>query len=229
MEDLVSYEVAKLAHKLGFGEKVLYGIKETGEHFAGKSAYDWNGDRTTTCYSCPSHSHLYKWIMKHGIYIDVETIISRGKVAFKVVIQYGPCLKCVKVLPKNYECYDKAWDAGLLYALELICEGHIKCCKHDDCCDEHEHHDHEKDCCEKEHEHCEHEHEHCHEHKDECEHDHKHDECEKEECEEHCKHEHHEHHEHHSFEITPEGIKDEDSRDDESDKQEHDKKPGKGK
>jgi len=223
-EKLVSYEVAKLAHELGFCEKVLFGIKESGDHFVGKGLYDWNGDKTTTCFSCPSHGHLYKWIMKHGIYIDIETIISRGKVAFKVVIQYGECLKCVKVLPKNYECYDSAWDAGLLYALRLICDGH-KHCKHDDCCDDHEH----------KHEHCDKD--------DHCKHDHKHDDCDDDDCEKECKHDHkddcddkdkcehdheHEHDEHHEH-TNLHMNNGNDFEIDQEKKDEHDKKPGKGK
>jgi hypothetical protein len=235
-EKLVSYEVAQLAHKLGFDEKVMCGIKEGGELFAGRSgAYDWNGDKTTTCLSCPTHGHLYKWIRKHGVYIDIETIIYRGKVSFRVVIQYGECLKCVKVLPKNYECYDEAWDAGLLYALRLIFECHTHHCKHDDCCEEREHcHEHEhcekREHCEDEHEHCEHEHKHCeeHEHHEDCDHEHGH-ECCREHKEEHSHEEHHEHHEHSSFEITPGGLKAEESEDSESDKKSHDKKSDKGK
>lgn len=123
MEDvLVSFATAKLAKEKGFNLLVL-------KYYDGsymiatqaKNPFDiknYNLHNGSTFYSAPTQSLLAKWLREtHLIHIEIHRDEDMWK---PEIYSFKEGNKHIPIGFKNYDLYEEALEAGLLFALNLI-------------------------------------------------------------------------------------------------------------
>lgn len=142
-EELVSFEIAKLAKEIGFAEECYYyynskgkliePYKETTGEEEGNRTYltDYLEDRNHAFYnyySSPIQSLLQKWLReKYNIHITIipwEDIEEDCKIWFcskLVTIKNGNCLTINEC--GNHNSYEKALERALHHTLMYIIDG----------------------------------------------------------------------------------------------------------
>jgi hypothetical protein len=156
MEQLITFETAKLAKERGFDEESIMGYKEDGElmtidrseasWFAGASINFKNSDLTgynkqfnddwiCICIAS-SQSLLQKWLReKHNIHININKIyecsknpaLFNGWIVYIAGKTFETSYKINEYFLTNYfKTYEEALEEGLYQVLELIKDGSNK-------------------------------------------------------------------------------------------------------
>ncbi len=136
-EELISFEVAKLAKSKGFDYPTLYnhcainGLWKPleGKKYSGSAipANNWNesegtdmGDMIVEMYSAPTQSHLQKWLREvHNIHVNGDiNDVSRGLYLYN--LKWYDVVFKEQTGTDGMASYEEALEAGLREALKLI-------------------------------------------------------------------------------------------------------------
>ena len=121
-EQLISFDVAKLAKEVGFDWEVLFGMNIEGNRipFDVEGGYtNWNKHNT---YSVPPQSLLQKWFRDvHGVAVHISTDITLSWVytiqsLHPQATYTGPTIASEEV----FSTYEESLEKGLYRALKLI-------------------------------------------------------------------------------------------------------------
>jgi hypothetical protein len=142
MEQLISFETAKLAKKVGFDWYVLtYYAKDVLKYVPINDInppshihLDFNWDKYSKQYSAPTQSLLQKWLREvHNIHVKVDDFIddiTGIEWDFEIVVigtdidengNYVPLISYSTDDPnRKFKIYEEALEQGLFEALKLI-------------------------------------------------------------------------------------------------------------
>ena len=120
-EQYVSFETAKLAKEKGFDIPTRYGFSERRSLVRVDTSDNWNQDKEL--YSRPTQSLLARWLReKKRIYIEVILASFYSDALFRLCIynMNEPEYNSDNPRPAYYDTYEKAMEAGLQEALNLL-------------------------------------------------------------------------------------------------------------
>ena len=142
-DTLISFETAILAKEKGFNKKVLFSYENSYKksflycggvlYNSSKNKYSYtenleynlynhNSQKKLKVYSAPSQSLLQKWLReKHNIIILIELKDSSMSLYTPITIYVvSKTTMMIAHLPKSFDSYEDALEAGLIEGLKLI-------------------------------------------------------------------------------------------------------------
>lgn len=124
IDELVSFETAKLAKEKGFDIKTYNYFMGSGKLFTWNEPKNANDvDYTKELYSAPTQSLLQKWLReKHNIYIDIKSYYDTELDQALWENEIIDVKDYWNFFSDNtyYHTYEEALEAGLIEALKLI-------------------------------------------------------------------------------------------------------------
>ena len=120
-DQLISFDVAKLAKEKGFKEYCIAYFSISGEeiYFREDGMYFHSNRPNGRLILRPTQSLLQKWLRKeHSIYIDIKTDTTPNE-----ILGFEVRLKSYKFSPHYidfFNSYEEAIENGLMSALEMI-------------------------------------------------------------------------------------------------------------
>lgn len=115
-DQLVSFQVAKLAKEKGFNESCIFHYGDTGELHAFDSGNRHHRVKHGNIIFAPTQSLLQKWLREvHNIVITVSLGLIWGQYYYEV-----HCNGRFDVGENFNDTYEEALEAGLIEALNLI-------------------------------------------------------------------------------------------------------------
>lgn len=126
-DELIGFEIAKLAKEKGFNENCDWFYNKVGKK-SYATHYDatpnnkldedtWFSSGNIFYCSAPTQSLLQRWLREvHKCHISIAPYTSKGKLMFSYVVQYSGICKS----GDNFDTYELALEEGLKQGLNLI-------------------------------------------------------------------------------------------------------------
>lgn len=130
VEELVSWEAARLLKEKGFDIPTSYVYNEEGRVGRSFGDYDWNHSevRSVSYASAPSQSLVQKWIReKHNLF--VHSFCNASGWVWQIDKCDGTFIKWSDNAGWKWDTYEEALECGIIEALKLIKQTQIKICQ----------------------------------------------------------------------------------------------------